>query len=82
MLERLGHKGQRALVDWVNGGGRYIGWRWGGAQIPWALGLSEARYGYPSIPLRDVLLRARLDPSSPLTRKAGTRRGSSTTTTW
>ena len=71
MLERLGHKGQRALVDWVNGGGRYIGWRWGGAQIPWALGLSEARYGYPSIPLRDVLLRARLDPSSPLTRKAG-----------
>ena len=39
--ERLGHKGQRALVDWVNGGGRYIGWRWGGAQIPWALGLSE-----------------------------------------
>jgi hypothetical protein len=71
MLGRLGHKGQRAIVDWVNRGGRYIGWRWGGSQLPWALGLSTARYGFPSISLRDILVRARLDPSSPLTRKAG-----------
>ena len=71
MLGRLGHKGQRAIVDWVNRGGRYIGWRWGGSQLPWALGLSSARYGFPSISLRDILIRAHLNPSSPLTRKAG-----------
>ena len=71
MLKDLGHKGQQTFVDWVNGGGRYVGWRWGGAQLPWALGLSQARYGYPSISLRDILIRADLDPSSPLTKTAG-----------
>lgn len=70
-LDKLGHQGQKAIVDWVNAGGRYVGWRWGGAQLPWALGLSEARYAYPSVSLRDILIRASLDTSSPLTAKAG-----------
>ncbi len=71
VLKDLGTKGQQTFVDWVNGGGRYVGWRWGGAQLPWALGLSQARYGYPSISLRDILIRADLDPSSPLSETAG-----------
>ena len=72
-LDRLGHKGQRAIVDWVNGGGRYVGWRWGGAQLPWALGLSEARFGYPSTAIRDILVQVHLDPSSPLAARVGKR---------
>ncbi len=72
-LDRLGHKGQRALVDWVNGGGRYVGWRWGGSQLPWALGLSNARFGYPSTSIRDILVQVHLDRKSPLAAGVGKR---------
>ena len=64
-LAKMGHRGQRALVEWVNDGGRYIGYRYAGAQLPGVLGMTDVMLGYRSS-LRDVLLRVRLDATSPL----------------
>jgi hypothetical protein len=64
-LRRMGRVGQRAMVQWVNDGGRYVGYRYAGAQLPGVLGLTDVTLGYePS--LRDILLRVRLDARSPL----------------
>jgi zinc carboxypeptidase len=65
-LRNLGTIGQRALVEWVNAGGRYIGYRWGSAQLPGVLGLTDTTYGYAQTSIRDVLMRVRLDGTSPL----------------
>jgi hypothetical protein len=70
-LRLLERQGQRALVDFVNRGGRMIAYRYGGAKLAWALGLSEARYGEPGTGIRDVLLRVEIDPDSPLGRGVG-----------
>ena len=37
----LGPAGRPALIDWVNGGGRYVGWR-GGAELAARLGITTA----------------------------------------
>ena len=70
-LKHLGERGQRRLIRWVNGGGRYVGWRWGSAQLPYVLGLSDNRLTYPRASIRDGLFRVMLDQGSPLARGLG-----------
>jgi hypothetical protein len=70
-LRNLGRIGQRLLVEWVNSGGRYVGYRWGSAQLPGVLGLTRTTYGYPYTGIRDVLLRVRLEASNPLSSGLG-----------
>lgn len=64
-LKKMGRKGQRAVVDWVNGGGHYVGYRYAGAMLPGVLGLTDVKLGYRPA-LRDILLRVQLDKHSPL----------------
>ena len=64
--KRLGAQGRAALRDWVNGGGRYIGYRGGGARLAAKLGLTTAVLQNPASIIPGSLLRARVDPSSPL----------------
>jgi hypothetical protein len=70
-LRKLGAAGQRALVHWVNQGGRLVGWRYGAARLAYALGISRARYdqvpGYIDGPLVKVIL----DRESPLAAGVG-----------
>jgi hypothetical protein len=61
----LGKAGKRALVDWVNDGGRYIGYR-GGAELATRYGISTAQMQQPNSPVPGSLIRVQLDPSSPL----------------
>jgi hypothetical protein len=70
-LKHLGERGQRRLVRWVNDGGRYVGWRWGSAQLPYVLGLTDNRLTYPRTYIRDILLRVMLDQGSPLAKGLG-----------
>lgn len=65
-VRRLGSAGRRAIVDWVNGGGRYVGFRGGGARLAATLGLSSVLLTRAKADIPGSLLRARLDPRSPL----------------
>ena len=46
-LVLLRRRGVRNLVDWVNGGGRYVGFRGGGARLAALIGLSTANLHFP-----------------------------------
>jgi hypothetical protein len=61
----LGKAGKRALVDWVNEGGRYIGYR-GGAELATRYGISTAQLQQPNTVIPGSLIRVRLDQASPL----------------
>ena len=61
----LGKAGKRALVDWVNEGGRYIGYR-GGAELATRYGISTAQLQQPNSVIPGSLIRVRLDQASPL----------------
>jgi hypothetical protein len=61
----LGKAGKRALVDWVNEGGRYVGYR-GGAELATRYGISTAQLQQPNTVIPGSLIRVSLDPSSPL----------------
>ncbi len=61
----LGKAGKRALVDWVNEGGRYVGYR-GGAELATRYGISTAQLQQPNSPVPGSLIRVQLDQSSPL----------------
>ncbi len=62
----LGKKGAQALVDWVNEGGRYVGWRRGGTPLAASIGLSTAQLAEPSSDVPGSLFRVALDQSNPL----------------
>jgi hypothetical protein len=66
----LGPAGRRALVDWVNGGGRYVGWR-GGADLAARLGLTTALLSEPKSDIAGTLIRVLADQSSPLAADVG-----------
>ena len=70
-LELLKRRGVRNLVDWVNGGGRYVGFRGGGAKLAALTGLSTATLHFPSADVPGSLLRARLSQDSPLAAGVG-----------
>jgi hypothetical protein len=63
--EALGPAGRQALVDWVGGGGRYVGWR-GGTRLAAALGITTATLAEPTADIPGSLIRARVDRASPL----------------
>jgi hypothetical protein len=64
-VEALGPAGQQALVDWVNGGGRYVGWL-GGTRLAAGLGITTATLAEPTSDIPGSLLRVRVDKGSPL----------------
>ncbi|HEY6567675.1 MAG TPA: M14 family zinc carboxypeptidase [Actinomycetota bacterium] len=70
-LRKLGNKGQRALVHWVNRGGRLVGWRYGGARLAYALGISSARYVQIPGSIDGPMVKALVDRDSPLARGVG-----------
>jgi len=61
----LGKAGKRALIDWVNEGGRYVGYR-GGAELATRYGISTAQLQQPNTVIPGSLIRVQLDQSSPL----------------
>jgi Zinc carboxypeptidase len=63
---RLGAKGEAAIVDWVRDGGRYIGYKYGGALIAERMGITTARFRNSPYSIPGSLIRVRLDPHSPL----------------
>jgi hypothetical protein len=63
--QKLGKAGKRALVDWVNAGGRYVGYR-GGAELATRYGISTAQLQQPNTVIPGSLIRVELDQSSPL----------------
>jgi hypothetical protein len=63
--QKLGKAGKRALVDWVNAGGRYVGYR-GGAELAVRYGISTAQLQQPNTVIPGSLIRVRLDQTSPL----------------
>jgi hypothetical protein len=62
----LGSTGRQAIVDWVNGGGRYVGWRRGGTVLAARLGITTAELSEPTSSVAGALLRVQVDESSPL----------------
>jgi hypothetical protein len=70
IVQVLGKAGKRALVDWVNAGGRYVGYR-GGAELATRYGISTAQLQQPNSIIPGSLIRVQLDPSSPLAEGVG-----------
>jgi len=68
--QSLGKAGRTALRDWVQAGGRYIGWR-GGAALAGRLGLTTALLKKPKSDIPGSLIRVAVDPASPLARGVG-----------
>lgn len=65
-LRDLGTRGQRALIRWVNRGGRMIAWRYGAARLAYALGISRAVYDQVPGSIDGPMVKAMIDPDSPL----------------
>jgi hypothetical protein len=65
-LSRLRARGVRELTSWVEGGGRFLGWRYGGGLLASKIGLIDARIANASTGIDGALIRIRFDPSSPL----------------
>jgi Zinc carboxypeptidase len=70
-LRLLGDAGQRALRRWVRGGGRYVGYRGGGAKLPQALGLTTAVLHDPQFDIGGNPVRVKVDTDHPLARGVG-----------
>jgi len=70
-LRKLGKDGQRELISWVNRGGRLVAWRYGAARLAYALGISRAVYeGVPGNS-DGPMVKALVDPDSPLGKGVG-----------
>jgi hypothetical protein len=67
----LGPTGRQAIIDWVNGGGRYVGWRRGGTVLAARLGISTAELSEPTSSVAGALLRVHVDEESPLNAGVG-----------
>ena len=67
----LGPAGRKALLDWVNAGGEYVGWR-GGVDLAARLGLTTARVAEPHSDIAGTLIRVAVDPTSPVAAGVGT----------
>ncbi|WP_264927874.1 M14 family zinc carboxypeptidase [Streptomyces sp. A012304] len=68
--ERLGEAGRAALRDWVEAGGRYVGWR-GAVLLAALVGLTTAGFVVPEAQIPGAFVRTRAHPSGPLTEGAG-----------
>jgi hypothetical protein len=67
----LGASGRAAVTDWVNGGGRYLGFRRGGAPLAAQLGITSATLTEPNSNVAGALLRVLADGTGPLTTGVG-----------
>jgi hypothetical protein len=67
----LGPAGRQALQNWVNSGGRYVGWRRGGTELAARLGLTTARIAEPKSDIAGTLIRVRMNTTSPLAAAVG-----------
>ena len=65
-LGSLGQAGADNLRAWVEGGGRYVGYRYGGAKLAAELGLTTTVLTTSNANIPGSLLRARVGRSSPL----------------
>jgi hypothetical protein len=70
-LRRLGDDGAQALRRWVRQGGRYVGYRGGGAKLAQALGLTTAQMRDPIADVPGSIVRVELDRGSPLAEGVG-----------
>lgn len=68
---RLGPEGMAALEGWVRDGGRYVGYKYGGALLAERLGITTARFRNSPYAIPGTLIRARLDAASPLAEGVG-----------
>jgi Zinc carboxypeptidase len=66
----LGPVGRKALLEWVNAGGDYVGWR-GGVDLAARLGLTTAQIAEPHSDVAGTLIRVAVDPASPLAAGVG-----------
>jgi hypothetical protein len=62
----LGERGRGRLEAWLRSGGRYVGYRFGGALLADRLDLTTARFANSPLSISGTLIRARVDRSSPL----------------
>jgi hypothetical protein len=63
---KLGPAGVEALRAWIAAGGRYVGYKFGGALLAERLGITTARMRNPGFSVEGSLIRVRVDPRSPL----------------
>lgn len=70
-LRKLGKDGQRELIRWVNRGGRLVAWRYGAARLAYALGISRAVYDGVPGNSDGPMVKALIDPDSPLGKGVG-----------
>jgi hypothetical protein len=70
-LRKLGKDGQRELIRWVNRGGRLVAWRYGAARLAYALGISRAVYDGVPGNSDGPMVKALIDPDSPLGENVG-----------
>jgi hypothetical protein len=68
---RLGPRGMRAIERWVDDGGRYVGYKYGGALLAERLGITSARFRNSPYAIPGSLIRVRIDRSSPLAADVG-----------
>ena len=66
----LGPRGRRALADWVDAGGRYVGWR-GAAELAARLGVTSAQVAAPKSDVAGTLIRVRTASATPLAAGVG-----------
>jgi Zinc carboxypeptidase len=69
-LQALGAKGKKALVAWVNGGGRLIAWE-GSAEVATRIGASTAVLQMAHTNMPGSLVRIALDETGPLAEGVG-----------
>ncbi len=70
-VRRLGDTGTRAIRRWVRRGGRYVGYRGGGAKLAQALGLTTALFRDPLASVPGSIVRVELDRGHPLAEGVG-----------
>ncbi len=68
---KLGPTGVAALTDWVDAGGRYVGYKFGGALLADRLDLTTARFRDSPYQIEGTLIRVHVDRSSPLAEGVG-----------
>ena len=66
----LGPRGRKALEDWVEAGGRYVGWR-GGVEVAARLGLTSAQVAAPKSDVAGALIQVEAATESPLATGVG-----------
>ncbi|MGZ8606118.1 MAG: M14 family zinc carboxypeptidase [Actinomycetota bacterium] len=68
---RLGSSGIEEFRRWVERGGRYVGYKFGGALLADRLDLTTARFSDSPYAIEGTLIRVRVDRSSPLSEDVG-----------